>query len=462
MTATVAIIGRPNVGKSTLFNRLVGKRLALVDDRPGVTRDRREGDARIADLKFRIIDTAGLEDAPKESLEGRMRMQTEMAIREATVSLFLIDARIGLTPLDKHFAALLRKENRPVILVANKAEGRAGESGLLEALELGFGDAVPMSAEHGEGISDLYHALKEALESHNKDDAEEQIIISDDDEETDEDRLKRPLKVAIVGRPNAGKSTLVNYILGEERMLTGPEAGITRDTISVDWELQGRKVRLFDTAGMRKKARVQEKLEKLSVADALRAVRYAEVAVLLLDANTPFEKQDLQIADLVIKEGRALVIGLNKWDMIEDRQETLKELRLELERLLPQIRGVDMITMSGLQGDGIRKLEKAILKAEELWNKRISTSALNRWLDGVLAHHPPPAVSGRRIKIRYMTQVKSRPPSFVLFCSKPENLPTSYTRYLTNSLRDKFGLDGVPIRMATRKGDNPYAPRNKR
>lgn len=460
--ATVAIIGRPNVGKSTLFNRLVGKKLALVDDTPGVTRDRRMGDAKLGDLRFRVIDTAGLEEADPESLEGRMRQQTEMAIREADAILFVIDARSGLTPLDKHFSEVVRRMERPVILIANKAEGRAAVSGLYEAFELGFGDPVPLSAEHGEGMADLYDALRAAIEDKAgyaapSDDEAITGVAVDEEGNTIGDDPVRPLRVTIVGRPNAGKSTLINRLIGEDRLLTGPEAGITRDSIAVDWSWRGREVKLFDTAGLRRKARVQEKLEKLSVADALRAIKFAEVVVVLLDATIPFEKQDLQIVDLIVREGRALVIGINKWDLVEDRAAKLKELREEADRLLPQVRGVQLVTLSGLAGQGLDRLMDACVKAYDLWNTRVSTGRLNRWLTGLLEHHPPPAVSGRRLKVRYITQAKTRPPHFVIFGSRPEAMPESYMRYLVNGLRETFEMPGVPIRIQMRSGgDNPY------
>jgi GTP-binding protein len=461
--ATVAIIGRPNVGKSTLFNRLVGKKLALVDDTPGVTRDRRIGDAKLGDLRFKVIDTAGLEEADPDSLEGRMRAQTEHAIRDADAILFIIDARTGLTPLDKHFAEVVRRIQRQVILVANKAEGRAGEAGLMESYELGLGDPIALSAEHGEGMADLYQALRVAIEDQagfagpaEADEAVTGIALDEEGNPIGDDPV-RPLRIAVVGRPNAGKSTLINRLIGEDRLLTGPEAGITRDSIAVDWSWKGREVKLFDTAGLRRKARVQEKLEKLSVADALRAIKFAEVVVVLLDATIPFEKQDLQIVDLIVREGRALVIGINKWDLVEDRAAKLKELREEADRLLPQVRGVQLVTLSGINGQGLDRLMDACVRAYDLWNTRISTGRLNRWLTGLLEHHPPPAVSGRRLKIRYMTQAKTRPPMFVLFGSRPEAMPESYLRYLVNGLRETFEMPGVPIRIQMRSGgDNPY------
>lgn len=472
MGATVAIVGRPNVGKSTLFNRLVGKRLALVDDTPGVTRDRRPGEARLGDLRFTIVDTAGLEDADKTSLEGRMRRQTEEAIESADAVLFVIDARAGVTPLDAHFAAVARKTTRPVILLANKAEGRAGESGLYESYSLGLGEPIAISAEHGEGLADLYDALKPHVDrvSEEEDARREEAITNVDVDEDgeiidDEDPVgtaERPLRVAIVGRPNAGKSTLINRMLGEDRMLTGPEAGITRDSISVDWTWNDRHIKLFDTAGIRKKARVQEKLEKLSVADALRAIKFAEVVVVTLDATMSFEKQDLQIIDLVAREGRALVIAINKWDLIEDREAAWKKIRDANERYFNQIRGVRIVTLSGIQGQGIDRLVEGVFAAYDAWNARVSTAGLNRWLERATTSHPPPAVAGRRVRIRYMTQPKTRPPHFVAFSSRPEQLPESYTRYLVNSLREKFDIQGTPIRLSYRKGDNPYAPKKKR
>ncbi|MTI00385.1 ribosome biogenesis GTPase Der [Roseibium sp. RKSG952] len=471
MGATVAIIGRPNVGKSTLFNRLVGKRLALVDDTPGVTRDRRPGEARLGDLKFTIVDTAGLEDAESSSLEGRMRRQTEEAIETADAVLFVIDARAGVTPLDAHFAEVARKTTRPVILLANKAEGRAGESGLYESYSLGLGEPIAVSAEHGEGLADLYDALKPYVDQANEEEEsrrEEAITNIDVNEDgelvDDEDPVgtpDRPLRVAIVGRPNAGKSTLINNLLGEDRMLTGPEAGITRDSISVDWEWRERHIKLFDTAGIRRKSRVQEKLEKLSVADALRAIKFAEVVVVTLDATNSFEKQDLQIIDLVAREGRALVIAINKWDLVEDREAAWKKIRDANERYFNQIRGVKIATLSGLQGQGIDRLMESVFTAYEAWNARVSTSKLNRWLEKVTVNHPPPAVAGRRIRLRYLTQPKTRPPHFVAFCSRPEQLPESYTRYLVNSLRQTFDIQGTPIRFSYRKGENPYVSRKK-
>jgi GTP-binding protein len=476
MTFKVAIIGRPNVGKSTLFNRLVGKRLALVDDTPGVTRDRRLAGASIGQLEFTVIDTAGLEEAGAGTLEARMRAQTELAIAEADVILFLIDARAGLTPSDKVFADLVRRSGKKAILVANKFEGKAGEAGYYESFRLGLGDPVPLSAEHGTGLGDLHDALVEAVgedrayppepvsdEEGAPDDAEAGFALDGEEEPIDTYDDTKPLRIAVVGRPNAGKSTLINRMVGEERLLTGPEAGITRDSIAVDWQWRGRTIRLFDTAGMRRKARVTEKLEKLSVADGLRAANFAEVVIVLLDATMPFEKQDLQIADLIIREGRAPVIARNKWDLIENRQEALKEILEKAERLLPQIKGLKVVTVSGLAGQGIDRLMEAVVEVHRAWNRRISTARLNRWLEGVVYHHPPPAVAGRRIKIKYVTQVKARPPTFIAQCTRPESLPTSYERYLVNSLRETFGLFATPIRFTFRKTANPFVEsRDKR
>ena len=452
MSFTVAIIGRPNVGKSTLFNRLVGKRLALVDDTPGVTRDRRFAEASIASLEFNVIDTAGLEQAHEDSLQGRMWEQTSAAIDEADVCLFLIDSRAGILPDDRTFAKILRKSQKPIILVANKMEGKPGEGGYYDAFSLGCGDPVPISAEHGQGMADLHDALVNGVG--------EEVAFPKEQENDDEEN--RVLKIAIVGRPNAGKSTLINQMVGNERMLTGPEAGITRDSISVDWEWQGRTMRLYDTAGMRKKARVQEKLEKLSVSDGLRSIQYAEVVIVVLDCTIPFEKQDVQIIDLIIREGRAPVIALNKWDLVEDRQETLKELLLLSQEAISQVKNLKVIPISGETGEGLDKLMDAVQEVDEAWNRRIPTSPLNRWLEGVQYHHPPPAVSGRRIKLKYVTQAKSRPPTFMISSSRADALPDSYVKYLINSIRKEFNLDAVPIRLFIRKTENPYANKKRR
>ena len=462
---TIAIIGRPNVGKSTLFNRLVGKKLALVDDRPGVTRDRREGLAKLGDLRFTVVDTAGLEEGDAASLSGRTRAQTEAAIAMADGIFFVIDARIGLTPDDRAFGALVRRAGKPLILIANKAEGKAGGEGAMEAYQLGLGDPVPLSAEHGEGLSDLYSALLESLPEQTAEVEEAEPGAAktfDDEEDGSELDLTKPLSIAIVGRPNAGKSTLLNHILGEQRLLVGPEAGLTRDAIGIDLEWRGRALKMFDTAGLRRRARVEDKLEKLANADALRAAKFAEVVVLLIDATMPFEKQDLTLADLVAREGRALVIGLNKWDLIEDKGSRLSFLREEAIRLLPQVKGAPVIPLAGETGYGVERLMEAVMQVEEVWNKRIATAKLNRWLSATLEHHPPPAVAGRRIKIRYMTQLRARPPYFVIFGNQLDALPTSYERFLVNGLRETFALPGVPIRVSRKTSDNPYKHRKTR
>lgn len=460
MTFTVAIVGRPNVGKSTLFNRLVGRRLALVDDTPGVTRDRREADASYGDLQFRVIDTAGLEVSAPDSLEGRMRRQTEAAVAESDLVLFVIDARAGVTTADEHFGQLVRTSGRPVVLLANKVEGRAADPGLLEAYSLGFGEPIAISAEHGIGMPDLFDAIRAAMPAE-AERAEEDEGEPEDGSEQDVDPTK-PIHLAIVGQPNAGKSTLVNRLLGEERMLTGPEAGITRDSITVDWTWRDRRFRLADTAGIRRKAKVVGKLEKLSVADAVRAINFAEVVVLVMDATEPLEKQDLQLADLVSQEGRALVLALNKWDLVPDPQERLKQLNADLSETLAQVRGVSMVPISGMTGHGLDRLMETVLAIHKTWNKRVSTAALNRWLTATTERHPPPAVSGRRIKLKYLTQSKTRPPTFFLSCSRPEALPDAYKRYLVNGLREDFDLAGVPIRLMLRRDANPYEGRKRK
>jgi GTP-binding protein len=443
MALKVAIVGRPNVGKSTLFNRLAGKKLAIVDDRPGVTRDRRYGHGRIGDLDLELIDTAGFEDVTDESLEARMRAQTEIAIEECDVALLVIDARDGIVALDRVFVEVLRRHDRPVVLAANKAEGRAGAAGTDEAYELGLGEPVPISAEHGEGMADLYAALMAAAP------------VKDDDE--DADAVDRPVTIAIVGRPNAGKSTLINRLVGEDRLLTGPEAGITRDAITVEWNAAGRRVRLVDTAGLRRRAKVHEKLEKLSTQDSIRAITFAEVVLLVMDATHPFEIQDLQIADLVEREGRALVFVLAKWDLVEDPQAQLKEFVEHAARMLPQIRGAPVVALSGETGQGIERLMPAIFKTHADWSSKIKTRDLNDWLAIAIQRHPPPAVNGRRIKPKYMAQTKARPPTFVLFASRADQLPDSYRRYLINSMRESFDLPGVPVRLSVKSSANPYA-----
>lgn len=453
MLPTVAIVGRPNVGKSTLFNRLVGKRLALVDDQPGVTRDRREAPAHLLGLDFRIIDTAGYEDEDPQSLPGRMRMQTQAAVDDADVALFMIDSRVGITPLDEEIARWLRANDTPVVLVANKAEGRAGDDGVMEAFSLGLGEPVPFSAEHGQGLADLFQALLPHLE--HEDGPHKDKEVEDEDDES------APLKLAIVGRPNAGKSTLINRILGENRLLTGPEAGITRDSIAVDWiwtnaEGEDRQVRLIDTAGMRKRAKVQDKLEKLAVSDGLNAVNFAEVVVLLLDATRGLEAQDLKIADRVLEEGRALIIALNKWDVAENGSSLYQGIKKALEDGLAQVRGLPILTVSGATGKGLDELLRVAFETRTTWSQRVSTGQLNRWFEKALEANPPPAPGGRRIKLRYLTQAKTRPPGFVLFGTRLDELPESYRRYLVNGIRRELGFGAVPVRLTLRSTKNPY------
>ena len=505
MTVTIAIVGRPNVGKSTLFNRLIGRRLALVDDQPGVTRDRREGEGQLYDLAFQVLDTAGLEDAIDASLEARMRQQTEKALAEADLALFLIDARAGVTPLDAHFAEVLRRSSTPTLLVANKCEGREAEAGLGEAWGLGLGEPIGLSAEHALGMADLHEAVTAALspealaearaaadagrrksraERRAEQEAEEALALEqaaheeeaktgEDEEDADpipedapdilpDQPLSGPIQLAIVGRPNVGKSTLINQLIGEDRLLTGPEAGITRDAISVDWEYEGQAFRLVDTAGLRRRAKVTDRVERLSAADTKRSIDFAQVVVLLLDGQEGFEKQDLWIARQVIEEGRALVIGLNKWDAVEDRQAALRVVQDRLIRSLPQAKGVPLVPVSGLAAKGLDRLLKTVLEVYELWQSRVPTSHLNAWLTAMTEAHPPPMVQGRRIRIRFMTQIKTRPPTFALWVSRPKEMPESYLRYLENSLRQEFNLPGIPLRFYMRKGENPYAGRRRK
>ncbi|UHS61997.1 ribosome biogenesis GTPase Der [Agrobacterium vaccinii] len=477
MSFTVAIVGRPNVGKSTLFNRLVGKKLALVDDTPGVTRDRRPGDAKLIDLRFTIIDTAGLEQSAPDTLQGRMWAQTEEAIEEADLTLFVVDAKFGLTPADETLGEMLRRRGKPVVLVANKSEARGSDGGFYDAYTLGLGEPCPISAEHGQGMIDLRDAIVAAIGEYvafppedDFDEAETDVVLRHGDLDGEEDEEEeepvydetKPLRVAIIGRPNAGKSTLINRYLGEERLLTGPEAGITRDSISVEWDWRGRTIKMFDTAGMRRKARVTEKLEKLSVADSLRSIRFAETVVIVFDSTIPFEKQDLQLVDLVLREGRAAVLAFNKWDLVEDPQAFLADLREKTERLLPQARGIRAVPMSGHSGYGLDRLMQNIIDTDKIWNRRISTAKLNKWLDAQVTQHPPPAVSGRRLRLKYMTQVKARPPAFMISCTRPESIPESYTRYLVNNLRKDFDMPGVPIRVHYRGSDNPFESKAKK
>ena len=454
MSFTVAIIGRPNVGKSTLFNRLVGRRLALVDDEPGVTRDRREGEGRLGDLSFKVVDTAGLEHAEQESLSARMQAQTAVAMAQADAVLFLVDARVGATPADRTFADLVRKSGKPTIVVANKSEGRAGEAGALEAYALGLGEPVPISAEHGEGLSGLYDALRETLPG-----PTEQISHTEADASAADDKV---IRVAVVGRPNTGKSTLINRLLGDERLLTGPEPGITRDAIAVDLQWRGTRLRIHDTAGLRRRSRISEKLEKLSVADTLNAIRFADVVIVLVDAQAPFEEQDTRIVDLVEREGRAVVVGINKWDLVKPPPGAMSRLREETDRLLPQIKGVPVVVLSARTGAGMDRLMAAVQQSYAVWNRRVPTAALNRFLAQAVAGHPPPAVGGRRPRLDYITQPKARPPTFVLFSSRASALTETYRRYLVNGLRENFALPGTPIRLTLRSKPNPYASKKRR
>ena len=467
---TIAIVGRPNVGKSTLFNRLTGRPTALVSDLPGLTRDRREGEAELGSHEVVLIDTAGLEEAAAGSIQARMRKQSEQAIAQAGLILFVIDAREGVTPADDVFARVVRSAGQPSILVANKCEGRAGQDGFYEAYELGLGAPIPISAEHGEGIGELVSDMMAALGLHEETRVRERgsrrgtdkDAVRKEQEARRQQVLDRPVRVTIVGRPNAGKSTLVNALIGEDRMITGPEPGLTRDSVSTDVTIEGRDLRLFDTAGLRRKAKIHDKAEKLSASDTIRAIRFSEVVVLLIDAERGIEHQDLTIADMVVKEGRALVIAVNKWDVVTEKQAQLKVLREALKERLAQVPGVKLVTISALAEKGLEGLTRSIFETYELWNRRVSTPALNRWLQEALVRHAPPAVAGRRIKIRYITQPSARPPTFIAFCSRAEQVPQSYLRYLTNSLREVFDLPGVPIRLNLRKGENPFAPSKRR
>ncbi|MAI89606.1 ribosome biogenesis GTPase Der [Ponticaulis sp.] len=462
MPLKVAIVGRPNVGKSTLFNRLAGQRLAIVDDQPGVTRDRRETPAELAGLKMLLIDTPGFEDVRDQSLEARMRAQTEQAIQEADLSLFIVDARAGVTPLDERFAEILRRSNKPVVLAANKCEGKQAEDGLLEAFALGFGEPVALSAEHGEGLAELFSGIIRAVpEAANQEDEEvEASLPFDPDAEEEEVENPKTARLIVVGRPNAGKSTLINSLLESDRLLTGPEAGITRDSIEVEWEYEGRTIKLVDTAGLRKRAKVHESLEKMSTSDTIRSIRFADVVALVMDARDAFEKQDLQIADLCIREGRGLVLVISKWDLVEDPDKFAKELREKAGRLLPNAKGAQVVFLSGLTGKRIDRLMPAVISTFDDWNARVKTKDLNDWLRHVVERHPPPSVHGKPIKPKYMSQIKNRPPTFVLMANRGEHMPEAYKRYLVNGLREAFDLPGVPIRLYVRQGKNPFADKS--
>jgi GTP-binding protein len=449
---TVAIVGRPNVGKSTLFNRLAGRRLAIVHDTPGVTRDWRQAPAKIGRLAFEVMDTAGLDDVGGSVLEGRMRDKTLEAISLTDVVVFVIDARAGVTPMDEHFAQIVRASGKPVVLIANKCEGNAAHLGLTEAYALGLGEPLALSAEHGLGLLDL----ADALAVHDPASQEVEDLDANAGESVPEDH-NPDINLTIVGRPNVGKSTLLNRLIGEERVLTGPEAGITRDSIDVEWMVEGQRVVLTDTAGQRRRARIGDSLEKLAVADARHSVDFSEVVLLVLDATEGLDKQDLTIARRTVEEGRALLIAMNKWDLPDDREAARRQVADRLERSLPQVRGLPVVFISALTGDGIQKLLPAVREVHARWNRRVPTGALNRWLSEATDKHPPPAVAGRRIKMRYATQAKARPPTIVIFCSRPDDLPSSYERYLTHDLRERFGLEGVPVRLIMRKGENPYA-----
>lgn len=469
---TLALAGRPNVGKSTLYNRLAGKKLAIVHDQPGVTRDWREAEAYIYDHKINILDTAGLEEAPETTIPGRMRQQTEAALERADVILFIVDGREGLTPVDHHFATFLRKQKKPIILAVNKCENETvAQNAVAEAWELGLGDPIPVSAEHNHGVSMLFDAIlphipEEAEEEEFEERGDDNLPDDLDDLEgqTDyelaedpEDVQDLPIKIAIAGRPNVGKSTLMNTILGEQRSMTGPEAGITRDTVTAYWEFNGHKFRLVDTAGLRRKARITENLERMSVQESLRAIRLAQVVILMIDTTQRMSKQDLQIASHVIREGRAIVIAANKWDSVDDKNKVLEQLREDLEHSLAQIKDIPLVTLSALKGRNIDKLMNKVVDTYQLWNKRVQTGPLNRWLDMMESHHPAPLVGGKRNRLKFMAQIKSKPPTFALWASRPDDLPESYRRYLVNGIREDFDLPAVPVRLILRKSKNPYA-----